>query len=53
LGKFLNDNGQMYDKANDLVAKADGITQDLQNGKGTLGKLLKMTRLLLTTLTSR
>jgi phospholipid/cholesterol/gamma-HCH transport system substrate-binding protein len=41
VGKLLNDNGQMYDKANDLVAKADGITQDLQNGKGTLGKLLK------------
>ncbi len=41
VGKLLNDNGQMYDKANDLVAKADQITQDLQGGKGTLGKALK------------
>ena len=41
VGKLLKDNGQMYDKANDLVAKADQITQDLQGGKGTLGKALK------------
>jgi len=40
-GKFLNDNGQIYDKANDLFAKADAITQDLQSGKGTAGMLLK------------
>jgi len=41
VGKLLNDNGQMYDKANDLVAKADEITQDMQSGKGTVGKALK------------
>jgi phospholipid/cholesterol/gamma-HCH transport system substrate-binding protein len=41
IGKLLNDHGDMFDKANDLVAKADKITQDLQSGKGTVGKLLK------------
>ena len=40
-GKFFNDHAEMYDKMNDIVAKADGITTDLQNGKGTLGKALK------------
>jgi len=41
VGKLLNDKGAMYDKANDVVAKVDGITQDLQSGKGTVGKALK------------
>jgi phospholipid/cholesterol/gamma-HCH transport system substrate-binding protein len=40
-GKFFNDHAEMYDKMNDIVAKLDDITNDLQNGKGTLGKALK------------
>ena len=40
-GKFFNDHAEMYDKMNDIVAKVDGITTDVQNGKGTLGKALK------------
>ncbi|MGA1984075.1 MAG: MlaD family protein [Acidobacteriaceae bacterium] len=40
-GKFFNDHAEMYDKMNDIVAKVDDITNDLQNGKGNLGKVLK------------
>ena len=40
VGKLLNDNGQMYDKANDLVGRVDDITKNLQSGKGSAGKLL-------------
>lgn len=40
VGKFFNDNAEMYDKLNDIVARADAMTKDLQGGKGTVGKLL-------------
>jgi phospholipid/cholesterol/gamma-HCH transport system substrate-binding protein len=41
VGKFFNDNAQMYDKLNDAVAKVDDITSDVQAGKGSLGMVLK------------
>jgi phospholipid/cholesterol/gamma-HCH transport system substrate-binding protein len=41
VGKFLNDNAQMYDRVNDTISKLDGITSDLEAGKGTAGKILK------------
>ena len=40
-GKFFNDHAEMYDKMNDIIAKADDITKDLQAGKGSVGKVLK------------
>jgi phospholipid/cholesterol/gamma-HCH transport system substrate-binding protein len=41
VGKFLNDDAQMYDRANDTIGKLDGIASDLQAGKGSAGKILK------------
>jgi phospholipid/cholesterol/gamma-HCH transport system substrate-binding protein len=41
VGKFMNDDAQMYDRANDAIAKLDTMMSDLQGGKGTAGKLLK------------
>jgi phospholipid/cholesterol/gamma-HCH transport system substrate-binding protein len=41
IGKFLNDDAQMYDRVNDSLGKLDTIMTDLQGGKGTMGKLLK------------
>jgi len=41
VGKLLSDNGRMYDSVNDIIGKTDGIATDIQNGKGTAGKLLK------------
>ena len=40
LGKFLNDNGQMYDRVNQIIGNADDITKNLQAGKGSVGKIL-------------
>jgi phospholipid/cholesterol/gamma-HCH transport system substrate-binding protein len=40
IGKVLNDNGQMFDSVNDALARVDGITKNLQAGKGSAGKLL-------------
>jgi phospholipid/cholesterol/gamma-HCH transport system substrate-binding protein len=40
VGKFFNDNGEMYDRVNDIVGRADEITKGLQGGKGSAGKLL-------------
>jgi phospholipid/cholesterol/gamma-HCH transport system substrate-binding protein len=40
VGKFFNDNGEMYDRVNDIVGRVDSVTKDLQGGKGTAGKLL-------------
>jgi phospholipid/cholesterol/gamma-HCH transport system substrate-binding protein len=41
VGKFLNDDAQMYNRLNDALNKVDGIVSDLQSGKGTAGKVLK------------
>lgn len=41
VGKFMNDNGQMYNHVNNALAKLDTIMSDLQAGKGTAGKALK------------
>src|SRR5665213_1298770 len=41
VGKFFNDNAEMYNRLNDAVAKVDAITTDLQAGKGSAGKALK------------
>ncbi len=41
IGKFLNDDAQMYDRLNDSLAKLQAITSDLQAGKGSAGKALK------------
>jgi phospholipid/cholesterol/gamma-HCH transport system substrate-binding protein len=40
VGKFLNDDAQMYDRLNDSLGRVDSIVTNLQNGKGTLGKTL-------------
>jgi phospholipid/cholesterol/gamma-HCH transport system substrate-binding protein len=40
-GKLFNDHAEMYNRIDDIVAKADDIANDLQNGKGSAGKLLK------------
>jgi phospholipid/cholesterol/gamma-HCH transport system substrate-binding protein len=41
IGKFMNDDAQMYNRANDAIGKVDSILSDLQSGKGTGGKVLK------------
>ena len=41
VGKFMNDNAQMYDRINDSLGKVDSIVSDLQAGKGSGGKILK------------
>jgi phospholipid/cholesterol/gamma-HCH transport system substrate-binding protein len=41
VGKFMNDDAQMYDRVNDSLGKLDAIVTDLQNGKGSAGKILK------------
>jgi phospholipid/cholesterol/gamma-HCH transport system substrate-binding protein len=40
VGKFFNDNAEMYNRLNDIVDRFDSVTKDLQAGKGTAGKLL-------------
>ena len=41
IGKFMNDNGEMYDRMNDIVTKVDTVATDVQSGKGSIGKALK------------
>jgi phospholipid/cholesterol/gamma-HCH transport system substrate-binding protein len=41
VGKFFNDNGEMYNRINDTIARADDITKNIQSGKGTAGMFLK------------
>jgi phospholipid/cholesterol/gamma-HCH transport system substrate-binding protein len=41
VGKFFNDNAEMYNRVNDIVGKFDSIASDMQAGKGSAGKLLK------------
>jgi phospholipid/cholesterol/gamma-HCH transport system substrate-binding protein len=41
IGKMLNDHGQMFEHANGILTNVDNISKDLQNGKGTAGKVLK------------
>jgi phospholipid/cholesterol/gamma-HCH transport system substrate-binding protein len=40
LGKFLNDNGKMYDQVDDALVRVDDMTKGIQSGKGSAGKLL-------------
>ena len=40
VGKFFNDNGEMYNRLNDTIGRVDAMTKDVQAGKGTAGKLL-------------
>lgn len=40
LGKFLNDNAQMYDRVDDALGRVDDMTKGIQAGKGSAGKLL-------------
>jgi phospholipid/cholesterol/gamma-HCH transport system substrate-binding protein len=40
IGKFLNDNGKMYDQVDDALLRVDDMTKDIQRGKGSAGKLL-------------
>jgi phospholipid/cholesterol/gamma-HCH transport system substrate-binding protein len=41
IGKFLNDDAEMYNRTNDTIGKFDSIASDLQSGKGSAGKMLK------------
>jgi len=40
VGKFFNDNAEMYNRLNDTITRVDDITKGLQDGKGSAGKLL-------------
>jgi phospholipid/cholesterol/gamma-HCH transport system substrate-binding protein len=40
VGKFFNDNAEMYNRLNETVTRVDEITKGLQNGKGSAGKVL-------------
>jgi phospholipid/cholesterol/gamma-HCH transport system substrate-binding protein len=40
LGRFLNDDGQMYYRVDDALGRVDEMTKSLQAGKGTAGKIL-------------
>jgi phospholipid/cholesterol/gamma-HCH transport system substrate-binding protein len=40
VGKFFNDDAAMYNRLNDAIDRVDAITKDLQNGKGSAGKML-------------
>ena len=39
VGKFFNDNAEMYNRMNDAIGRVDDIT-NLQSGKGSAGKML-------------
>jgi phospholipid/cholesterol/gamma-HCH transport system substrate-binding protein len=41
IGKFANDDAEMYNRLNDALGKFDSIVSDLQGGKGSAGKILK------------
>jgi phospholipid/cholesterol/gamma-HCH transport system substrate-binding protein len=40
VGKFFNDNAEMYNRLNGAIGRVDDITKNLQNGKGSAGKML-------------
>jgi phospholipid/cholesterol/gamma-HCH transport system substrate-binding protein len=40
VGKFLHDNGELYGQVHDSVAKVDDLIDKVNNGPGTIGKLL-------------
>jgi len=40
VGKFFNDNAEMYNRMNDVVGRVDELTKNLQAGKGSAGKAL-------------
>ena len=40
VGKFFNDNAEMYNRMNDAIGRVDDITKNLQSGKGSAGKML-------------
>jgi phospholipid/cholesterol/gamma-HCH transport system substrate-binding protein len=40
VGKFFNDDAAMYNRLNDAIGRVDEITKNLQDGKGSAGKLL-------------
>jgi phospholipid/cholesterol/gamma-HCH transport system substrate-binding protein len=40
VGKFFNDDAAMYNRLNDAIGRVDDITKNLQNGKGSAGKML-------------
>jgi len=40
VGKFFNDNAEMYNRLNDTITRVDDISKGLQNGKGSAGKAL-------------
>jgi phospholipid/cholesterol/gamma-HCH transport system substrate-binding protein len=40
IGRFLNDDGKMYDQIDDALGRVDDVAKNIQAGKGTAGKLL-------------
>jgi phospholipid/cholesterol/gamma-HCH transport system substrate-binding protein len=40
VGKLFNDDAAMYNRLNDAIGRVDDITKNLQNGKGSAGKML-------------
>jgi phospholipid/cholesterol/gamma-HCH transport system substrate-binding protein len=40
IGKFLHDNGELYGQVHDSVAKVDDLIDKINNGPGTIPKLL-------------
>jgi phospholipid/cholesterol/gamma-HCH transport system substrate-binding protein len=40
IGRFLNDDGKMYDQVDDALGRVDEMTKSIQSGKGSAGKLL-------------
>jgi phospholipid/cholesterol/gamma-HCH transport system substrate-binding protein len=40
VGKFFNDDAAMYNRLNDAIGRVDEITKNLQDGKGSAGKML-------------
>ncbi len=45
VGKLLHDNGALYDGFQDTVAHLQSIVKDVDDGKGTVGKLFKSDQL--------
>ncbi len=41
LGKFVNDQGAMYDDVRGSLAKINGLMDQIQHGDGTIGKFVK------------
>jgi phospholipid/cholesterol/gamma-HCH transport system substrate-binding protein len=40
IGRFLNDDGKMYDQVDDALVRVDDMAKSIQSGKGSAGKLL-------------